>query len=128
MTNSTPPEGEVCVEKKEVMSVSREIVGQLLPRRSQRGDQAMKTAFVLAILATSLSRAQASIETLLPPPIFVVAADDDGCCVYKKSAAKATWECSSHTRRDYCARTARELNITADFYKDKSCSDVDDCK
>ncbi len=90
----------------------------------------MKTVLVMAFLATSFSLAATTPEPRqgLPTPTFLVAADDNGCCVAKKSAARAQWECLDDTRRDACAQLARELVITTDFYKDKRCSEVSDCK
>jgi hypothetical protein len=78
---------------------------------------------------TNLDQAQlpgnAPKADILAPSIDV---KDKGCCVWKKGPSKHQWECSRNTTREYCFKTARELGIDYEFYKDKQCVDVEECK
>ena len=49
--------------------------------------------------------------------------EDRGCCVLFTPAPKCVY-----TNRSYCGQKAREANIRFEFYTNKSCKDVGECR
>jgi hypothetical protein len=71
---------------------------------------------------------EAASPGLLEEPILLASADDRGCCLLRKNPPlKSRNECRGYERRDSCARAARDMGVSWDFFRDTSCSDVSGC-
>ena len=77
-----------------------------------------RVLFLAAVLALSVGvRTPHSAIAQVPPGDA-----DMGCCVLKSQGARC-----SFTNRKYCQTKARQLQVSYEFYKDKSCRDAGSC-